>query len=315
MLSSSPAEIFDAPLLPSKYASLKSENPAEFDVRQTEPILKYPGGKRKLAPYIEEAFGGPCEHTYFEPFVGGASVFLHRYSVGSLKRASSLVSDTSRDVIGLYKAVADNPERVFNETWAFLDLYEQKATDYYDLRNLFNARRRESLGYPASLYLTLNHLCFNGLHRENKYGDYNVPEGSFKKVWRPDLHNFARAALAFQQATLFRGDFRVVLPNVRSGDHVYLDPPYLPMSETATFTRYSSEFGVEEHQVLSALGLSAARRGATVLLSGSDCPLTHDVYREWEIVERFEIKRGISATVNGGGECVTQGDLLLRAPG
>ena len=69
-----------------------------------KPLLKWAGGKARLASQISTAFGGPCEGTYFEPFVGSAAVFLHLKSEGLVGRA--VLSDANNKLCLLYTSDA-----------------------------------------------------------------------------------------------------------------------------------------------------------------------------------------------------------------
>jgi DNA adenine methylase len=93
---------------------------------------------------------------------------------------------------------------------------------------------------------------------------------------------------------------------------VYCDPPYVPLSATASFTGYSSEpFGAEEQQRLARSAQRAALAGARVVLSNHDLPVVrNELYpprRGFEHVSRPRVARAISRKAQERG---TVGEIV-----
>ena len=80
------------------------------------------------------------------------------------------------------------------------------------------------------------------------------------------------------------GDFAKAVEKAQTGDFVYFDPPYIPASETASFTSYSSEFGYDEQVRLRDLFKELKDRGVFVLLSNNDsrAKVSEVLVRSWE---------------------------------
>ena len=79
-------------------------------------------------------------------------------------------------------------------------------------------------------------LLSPGLYRVNASGGFNVPHGRYK---RPKIYDPARlraAAEALQGVVIEEADFERACKRAKPGDAVYLDPPYLPVSKTASFS-------------------------------------------------------------------------------
>jgi len=94
-----------------------------------------------------------------------------------------------------------------------------------------------------------------------------------------------------RKALLVRADFEVVLENARSGDFVYFDPPYFPVSQTANFTDFTNQpFGAAEQERLAIVFDKLARRGCNVMLSNSDTPYIRELFEGY--------RTGISLTAN-----------------
>lgn len=278
-----------------------------------KPLLKWAGGKAKLAAKIDKVFGGPCEGTYYEPFCGAASVFLYRRAAGRVERA--VLSDANRRLINFYTVVRDDPVGLLAECDALPDLSSDRWLDeYYAVRDAFNgADRNLGVGQAARMFW-LNRTCFNGLYRENASGGFNVPVGSFKRPRLPGRQHILRVSELLQGVELVCGDFDAHLLAAGPGDQVYCDPPYVPLSTTSKFTRYSlGDFGPPEQSRLAELAAEAGERGAQVVLSNHDTPVVrNELYtqaRGFECAHRLKVRRSISAKTGTRG---LAGELIIR---
>jgi DNA adenine methylase len=129
----------------------------------------------------------------------------------------------------------------------------------------------------------LNKTCFNGLYRVNSKGEFNVPFGDYKNPSIFDRNTLYRASQMLQDADLRVMTFDKVLDFARKDDFVYFDPPYIPLSKTSSFTRYSkSDFSIKEQNQLSEVFRALDSGGCFVMLSNSDHSLTRELYRDYD---------------------------------
>lgn len=259
-----------------------------------KPIIKWAGGKARLAPAICKAFGGSCAGTYYEPFVGSAAVFLYRRARGHVRRA--VLSDVNAKLVAFHVAVRDHVdelvralERLPREDW---------RERYYEVRDAYNAGPWDGPEHAAR-FIWLNRACFNGLYRENRRGAYNVPMGRYARLALPEPAHFWGVSRLLQGVEIRFTDFDAALADAATGDHVYCDPPYVPLSATANFTAYCKEpFGPTEQRALADSARAAAERGARVVLSNHDVPIVRDeLYTAadgFELVGRPQVARAIS---------------------
>ena len=260
-----------------------------------KPLLKWAGGKARLARDINRAFGGPCAGTYHEPFAGSGAVFLYRRSIGAV-RGPAVLSDLNDKLMATHRAIRDEVESVLDEL-ARLPAEDWRER-YYQVREAYNAGPWEGAAHAAR-FLWLNRAGFNGLYRENRRGLFNVPVGRYKRVALPSAERFRAVSQMFQGVELVASGFTEALERAQQGDHVYCDPPYVPLSETARFTAYcSSPFGLEQQLALAGAALTAARRGAKVVLSNHDLPVVRDdlypLADGFRHVDRMQVSRAIS---------------------
>jgi DNA adenine methylase len=276
---------------------------ARVDVK---PVLKWAGGKRQLLEpilaFVEHRFADQIE-TYYEPFAGGAAVFFALVARGKFKRAR--LSDKNEDLIHVYTALRDDAHTVIHELERLCQL---KLTEdvYYKVR----ASRPTKAAARAARMLYLNRTGYNGLYRVNRSGDFNVPYGRYKKPNVLDPARLLATAGALQGVELAVEDFEQACKKAKRGDFVYFDPPYMPVSKTASFAAYHSvAFTLAEHQRLAKLFARLTKKGVAALLSNSDTPETRQLFAPFD-THTVHAKRAINSNAARRG-VVTE--LLVRA--
>ncbi len=246
------------------------------------PLLKWAGGKRQLLPALQRFY--PADFgQYVEPFFGSGAVFFDLYNAGRLRGKRAVLIDSNADLIGCYEAVRDTPDEVVR---ALDDLAAGHAVDpsghYYDVRDRRFNPLRDRLRQPdgriaysaelAAMLIYLNRTGFNGLFRVNSKGAFNVPAGRYARPRIADRERLLRVADAFGASgvRLVLGSFETARDVATSGDFLYFDPPYAPVSATARFTSYTSRpFGAADQRRLQELVVELARRGCRVVVSNS----------------------------------------------
>ncbi|PJG60718.1 Dam family site-specific DNA-(adenine-N6)-methyltransferase [Aeromonas cavernicola] len=257
-------------------------------MKKTRAFLKWAGGKYSLVEEISERL--PAGRVLLEPFVGAGSVFLNT------DYEAYVLNDINPDLIGLYNHLKLAPDHFISEAHKlFVAECNSKAT-YYRLRTQFN--HADSSFERALLFLYLNRHGFNGLCRYNKKGGFNVPFGSYKKPYFPEKELWIFAEKA-QKATFICESYADAIARAEDDWVIYCDPPYAPLSNTASFTSYAAGgFTLDDQAILARLARHAANhKNVPVLISNHDIELTRELYREANLDKLF-VKRTISS--NGG---------------
>lgn len=268
------------------------------------PFLKWAGGKRHLVPFIAKTLGllpgdaeGPGLRRWtrlIEPFAGSAALSLALADAFE----SLWLNDVNADVINVYAALRDAPEEFIGVARELFHPGLNDAAAYYRLRDEFNRCRCPQR--RAALFLYLNRHGYNGLCRYNRAGEFNVPFGRYKRPYFPEVELKA-AVDVVRKARLTSIDFEDVLRCAGPGDVVYCDPPYVPLSPTASFTDYASRgFGPAEQERLAAAAADAARRGALVAVSNHDTEWTRALYRDADVYH-VQVRRTISCNGRSRG--------------
>ena len=254
--------------------------------RPLRPFLKWAGGKRQLLPALRRFY--PTRFgTYHEPFVGSGAVFFDLVSRGAVRPRRVRLTDINPDLIGCWRQLRDNREAVIAHLRKLADeRLGAPEEHYYRVRDRFNAARAGMLngGRPwaelytaelAAMLICLNRTGFNGLFRVNSRGLFNVPRGRYKNPRICDEHNLRQAsdALSALGAAVDYAPYDAVLDIARPRDFVYLDPPYAPLSATASFTSYTADrFDASDQHRLQEVVIRLARHGCHVVLSNSTAP-------------------------------------------
>ena len=271
--------------------------PTDAPVRVSRPLLKWAGGKTQMIPNLIEAMPKSF-NNYIEPFIGGGALFFH------LSPNSAVIADSNPELINLYQQVAKDFKPVFKLLEKMPNIeeffYQERSKKFEELSPIQAAAR--------TIYL--NRTCFNGLFRVNKSGGFNVPFGRYKDPKIADAELLKSASEALAGATIVLGDYKKVLQTyAKKGDLVFLDPPYLPISQYSDFQRYTKEqFYEDDHRELAAEVTRLSEIGCHVLLTNSNHPLVHELYSDFHI-EVLSTKRNI----NSRAALRTGQDVLVTA--
>jgi DNA adenine methylase len=244
------------------------------------PFVKWAGGKGQLLAELSRRLPRSFRR-YHEPFVGGAALFFHLHSAGRLRHGATL-SDYNPELMVCYEVVRDDVESLitalrWHHTNRLNQEYFRQVRDWDREPGFANRSKIER----AARTLFLNRTCYNGLYRLNKRGQFNAPFGYYKNPLICDPDNLRAASRALQGVDLLVGDFGDVLGQAEPGDLVYFDPPYVPVSATASFTHYTGQsFGDEEQRRLAGLVRELAERGVLVMLSNSATPLSRELFAQ-----------------------------------
>ncbi|HTT95136.1 MAG TPA: Dam family site-specific DNA-(adenine-N6)-methyltransferase [Solirubrobacterales bacterium] len=255
------------------------------DASDPGPFLRWAGGKtrllRHLLPYVPERFDG-----YFEPFLGGGAVFF-----ATRQRAGGpiVLSDLNEELVNIWRTVRDEPDG-FLEALVFYEGKNDEAS-YYEVRE---ADAPAEPIQRAARFAYLNQTAWNGLWRVNRWGRFNVPWGN-----RPFRGYEAEAigdlSAVLQEVEIELADFRDILGQPKRGDFVYLDPPYLPVSDTSKFSGYTEKrFRAADLEELASICRELTKNGVAWVLSNRDTPLVRELFADHEIV-RMTTRRSVAA--------------------
>jgi DNA adenine methylase len=275
---------------------LPSRSPAR-NGQPIAPLLKWPGGKRGLAryilPFVPRKFG-----RYYEPFMGSGAVFF------ALRPRSATLSDANSDLVETYIQVRDHPENIID----ILKCMPNTEEDYYRIRSLIPRSPSEK----AARFMYLCTLAFNGIHRYNLKGQFNVPYGFKTHLRVCDEARIRAASERLSTATLQVSDFERAARLAKRGDLIYFDPPYTVAHNNNGFVKYNASiFSWSDQERLAEVANDARRRGCFVLVSNANHSCIRSLYPDFVvstisrhsiIASRSEFRKPITECLFWGGD-------------
>lgn len=252
----------------------------ETPSKTVKPFLKWAGGKGQLLKEIEKYY--PFKNgkitKYAEPFIGGGAVLFDILSKYDLEEI--YISDINAELVNAYRIIRDDIDELIDLLAKYQSEYvpfdkEERKNYYMEKRERFNDLKvngDETINIEkAALMIFLNKTCFNGLYRVNKKGLFNVPMGAYKNPMICDESNLRAVSEKLQNVTIVCGDYRKSADFIDENTFVYFDPPYRPITDTASFTAYTENLFNDDKQIELANFVELMhKKGAKVVVSNSD---------------------------------------------
>jgi DNA adenine methylase len=252
----------------------------------SKPFLRWAGGKTRLLRVLRPHFPARFE-TYYEPFLGGGAVF---FDLGYRASSGAVLADLNSELVNCWRCVRDEPFDLLEALDAYAGLDTEEA--YYSVRD--SDQQPDGAVERAARFLYLNQTAWNGLWRVNKWGRFNVPWGArpFRGMTEEEVRTLAQL---LHNVDIREADFRDVLAEPMRGDFVYLDPPYLPVSDTSKFFFYTEKrFRRPDLAELASACRELTDRGVHWVLSNRDTPDVRELFADAHIV-RLTTRRSVAA--------------------
>jgi DNA adenine methylase len=249
-----------------------------------KPFLRWAGGKRWLTKHIQ-VINGLEINNYFEPFLGGGSVFFNTKNYNN-----AYLSDLNPELIETYQCIRDDVKRVINE----LKKMSNNETEYYQIRSSYPNDKYER----AAKFIYLNKTSFNGIYRVNKNGIFNVPYGFRKNIDLVDQPNLSKVSERLKSVIIEKQDFFDIEKKIQKSDFIFLDPPYTVAHENNGFIEYNQKiFSIEDQKRLSLLIEKIKDLGAYYIMTNAKHDAILEIYKS--IDKPIVLSR--SSTVGGIG--------------
>mgnify|MGYP001765811174 FL=1 len=270
------------------------------------PFLRWAGGKTRLLQALNPHFPTTF-NNYFEPFLGSGAVFFH---LRDRAFGRYFLSDLNDEIANIWRVVQSHPGRLLRE----VDKYQGLDTEdeYYAVRE--RATPRSNIK-RAARFLYLNQTAWNSLWRVNKQGVFNVPWGArpFRGI---DADSLRAVTRVIHDASIENIDFRQALAKPRAGDFVYLDPPYLPVSDTSKFSGYTGKrFRLADLEDLADICKDMTQRGVTWTMSNRNTPVVRELFGTAKMTH-FTTRRSVAAQNRRNVEPADSPEIIVtnRAP-
>lgn len=281
--------------------SLSFLSPEQPSASTARPFLKWVGGKSKLIRALIDLFPKRVRR-YYEPFLGGGALFWALAEAKGFEAAH--LNDWNDELVTTYRVVRDFPEELITFLRECEKSYAESPEATFNAWRNPDALLQKQLGpiERAGRFVFLNKTSFNGLYRLNQRGEYNVPWGRNPDATICNAPLLRGCSMALNQlVTLTRGDFVEACKDAQEGDLVYLDPPYVPLSETANFTGYTERgFSLDDQYRVAALFKELHARRVAVVVSNSDTPEVRAMFEGFEM-HTVPMRRNVNSKGDGRG--------------
>lgn len=260
-------------------------------------FLRYPGGKRRLLPFLVDYLPSASAITgrYIEPFIGGGSVFFY------LQPRRALLADINIELIDLYRGIRYKPEKVWE---LFRDLPSGKQ-GYNRIRKLKHAGL--NLINRAARSLFLNRTCFKGMWRHNAKGEFNIGYGGQTRRWAISKDHLITVSKFLRRATIRCSDFESIIKESKKGDYVFIDPPYKPGNREQLHAHYvGRQFSYKDHQRLACCLKSANKKGVKWAMTTSN---HSDIIKLFSRFQKIAIPKGTGSKI--GTLSINSGEILI----
>jgi len=210
------------------------------------------------------------------------------FEVRGRTRGRCYLADLNDELVNTWLVVRNQPSRLLAALTTYAGSVSRR--DYCAIRARVPAGRVAR----AARFIYLNQTSWNGLWRVNRWGVFNVPWGArpFRGVRVGELRAVRRA---LKSAVVKRADFRESLELAKAGDFVYLDPPYLPVSDTSKFSGYTEQrFRASDLVELSDACRDLTRRGVRWVLSNRDNRRVRDLF-DHAVITSLTVRRSVAA--------------------
>jgi len=263
------------------------------------PVLRWAGGKSQILKQLSTNFPQDfnyIKNRFYEPFIGGGA--LSWSLAAKLPSKNLYINDINGDLINLYLTIKDQPNELISELKKLKK--DTSKERYYEIRTLKPSKHNY---INAARFIYLNKTSFNGIHRVNSKGEFNVPYGNIKEPKIFDEDNIHALSIYLKEAKIRNQSYISALSDARKGDLVYLDPPYIPLNTTSSFSKYAKDDFLE----LDQYGLRGCieglnKRGVNILFSNSSSPLVKDIFGDILDLRTITLQRNIGASVESRGK-------------
>ena len=280
-----------------------------------QPFLKYPGGKRNIISSLRKYYPKKF-NNYYEPFIGGGAVFFD-----IKKQNKAIINDINKNISSSYKNLKKYPTKIIEGLKVISNrfkLLDEKAREdfYYKKRKEFvELTKKGNYSYENTVLLIfLNRTCFNGVYRENRKGEFNVPYGKHKHDINKDTivreEILLSSSKELKKTRIYSYDFEKITKKAEKGDFFYIDPPYMPLNKTSHFTMYDKSGFDKKDQLRLRIAIEELNeKGCYILFNNSDQNYIKELYQNNTIfdskkfkINKAEANRAVNSKGTGRGK-------------
>lgn len=241
----------------------------------TRPVLRYPGGKYKIAKWVISNF--PSHKLYVEPYGGAASVLMAKPRV-----QGEIYNDLDGDVVNVFRVLRDPRQALELERVLRLTpfAYEEYRNAYDPCEDPIERARRtifRSFATIGSDGISRRNSGFRGMKNYETSVTAAQEWSRYPNVVRQFTERLTNVLIEQRPALHLIGLYD------RKETLFYVDPPYVMSTRTNKRVLYPNEMSEDDH---TDLACALHKVKGMVVLSGYQSPLYDKLYRDWRKVLR-----------------------------
>lgn len=201
------------------------------------PPIRWAGSKKKLLNEMLEKMFRKDKKVYVECFLGSGVVLLN---ILNNKEEFSFnefyVNDINSNVISFFVLLKSDVKYLIDQLSHLEKDYNGKELTakeqlYYEIRDKFNVMKENDKMKPIYFYFLMT-TGFNGVYRENRNGNFNVPFGKKEKINIPN-EKLTEISAMIQPVEFYNMDYKDFINTMKKKGKteeafIYCDPPYIP---------------------------------------------------------------------------------------
>ena len=256
----------------------------------TRPILRYHGGKWRLAPWIVSHF--PNHKIYVEPYGGGASVLLRK----SISYAE-IYNDIDEEVVNLFRVVRDRgnelAEKLRLTPFSRIEFYTAYLNCHDPLEKARRTVVKSFMGYSSGIFAR------NGKSEgfrviKNARTGFRSNSNRSGTIPAHDWANYPQALDAIIKRLRpvvieNRDAMDVVLQHDGEQTLHYIDPPYLKSTRGDMADDYRHEMTEQDHVDMARI-LHEVK--GMVIVSGYPSKLYDELFKGWKSISKEALADG-----------------------
>lgn len=199
--------------------------------------IRWAGSKKKILNEMLNFFDKKSK-IYIEPFLGSGVVLINLMNnIEEFDFEEIYVNDINSNIINFYKLLKDDYEYAEKQIKKIINKYNSFSNEnskeefFYEIRLKYNKIDKSNKIKSIYFYFLMK-SGYNGVYRENKKGEFNVPFGRKEKI------NFDSESLKFiaeklEKVKFYNYDYieffnMLKKMKVLKDSFIYFDPPYIP---------------------------------------------------------------------------------------
>lgn len=247
-------------------------------LKKMKPVLKYPGAKNRIAPWIVSYI--PRHEVYLEPFFGSGAVLFN-------KQPSRIetVNDIDGNIVNFFKVLRDNQEELIRTLKLTPYARDEYIAAYQNLEEDSKVEQARKFAVRCWMGFGCSNRYQNGFRTSQQ-----MTSPDTTKQWNEFMQTIREASLRLKNVQIENMDAMELIKRYNTADvFIYIDPPYLTNLRKGYI--YKHEMTEEQHIKLLEAALNHSGK---VMISGYESEMYAEYLKGWNVITKStQAERGV----------------------